>query len=664
MGSTFESLFPALFPIFTMAATIGLILYFLYLNKLETEKPLKAKEVRSTQPYVTVPGIETGPPLAEFVKEGFSTGMTFPRWTGASMRFGFSMNDRYYKQYAENNLSPSADMIALIKSLPVTDKVVPNYGSSLSNFDADITAIPWDADNMQYLESDVVWGHVTHDASASLFLKAYHRKLLSDPANLIEGEKAAEYFSPVLSTAATNQTSAVLLQVADAAAAMVGQAPFDAVKSRLDDFAKKSRMDGLASSGQLESILKARSTGKPTADFNRLSSMDQARVRQICESTDRHDARNAKLASGQALSPAEEVEHKIYNKHNGHLNKTDQPKYRPGKITKTKVPLTGAAKLQVGIKKAIKFLKNPVAAAKAIAAMTKKLAIVAAKMIYTKVITGLLTTMCVAADAAAVVTLGAASPLAIIVHIIQAIWLAMDIASTVAITTLQILLPTLMDRAMKNGASCPQGKPFDILIDDDFLYFIVTTFIPFGGVMDAFGPYTCYRSDGSIVLKTPLYIPPYFADSSLSTYKHTYLPSQRPRGDSTSYKSNTDSLPPGWTVTAGIARSPCDPGTWTSSDVDMLCNISTYVPETYTKKSNVPATIVKGSRVPATHVKATYIMTRVRGGPRGTSYDAEWEPCSQNPGGGAYNNPTQDCYVKRRWQIYRRTGPCNRWNCR
>lgn len=662
MGSTFESLFPTLFPIFTMVATIGLVLYFLYLKKLEGEKPLKAKEVRLTKPYITVAGIETGPPLADFVKEGFNTGMTFPRWTGPSMRFGFSMNDRYYKEYAENNLSPSADMIELVKSLPVTDKVVPNYGSSLSNFDADITAIPWDADNMQYLESDVVWGHVTHDASASLFLKAYHRKLLSDPANLMEGEKAAEYHSPLLSTAATNQTSAVLLQVADAAAAMVGQAPFDAVKSRLDDFVKKSRMDNLASSGKLDAILKSRATGKPTADFNRLSSMDQQRVRQICESTDRHDARNAKLASGQALSAAEEVEHKIYNKHNGHLNKADKPKYKPGKIGKVRVPISGADKMKVGIKQAIKFMKNPVAAIKAMAAMTKKLAIVAAKMVFTKVVTGFLTAFVVAADVAAVATAGIASPLAVIAHVIHAIWTAMDVASTIAIAALQVLLPALMDRAMKNGASCPEGKPFDILIDDDFLYFIVTTFIPFGGVMDAFGPYTCYKSDGSIVLKTPLYIPPYFADTSLSTYKHTYLPNQRPRGDNTSYKSNTDSLPPGWTITAGIARSPCDPGTWTSSDVDMLCNISTYVPETYTKKSSVPQTIPKGSRVPRTLPKHTYITTRTRGMP----YPVDYVPCqSSDPGSDtttAIGSQTLDCW---RWvasNAYLGCG-CRKWNC-
>ena len=633
----------SILPIVILIAIIGLILYFFYLKKLEREKPLKAKVPRLTQPSMTVVGIETGPPLAPVLKEGFATGMTFPRWSGPSMRFGFGMNDRYYKEYSEQNLSPSAEMIERVKSLPVTDKVVPNYGSSLSNFDADITAIPWDADNVQYLEDDVVWGHITHDASSSIFLKAYHRKLLSDPANLLEGEKAAEYYSPVLSMAATNQTSAVMLQVADAAAAMVGQAALDSVKSRLEEFVKKSNLEGLASSGKLDTILRDRTSGKPTADFNRLSPKDKAIVKSICESTDRHDARKTKLASGQALSAAEEVEHKIYNKHNGHLNPKEKPTYRPGKIPKPKVPISSADKMKVGIKQAVKFMKNPKAAIKAGAAMAKKMAIILTRMVMSKVITASLAVFAATTTAGAAVTLGALAPLAVIANILAITWGILDTVSTIAITALQVLLPTLMDRAMKNGSVCPEGKPIDVLINDDFLYFIVSELIPFGGVMDAFGPYTCYKSDGAIILKTPLYIPPYFADSSLSVYKHSYPPSQRPRGDSTTYKNNTDSLPPGWTVTAGLARSPCGPGTWTSSDVDMLCNISTYVPETYTKKSKVPRTDIKVSRVPVTYAKDTFITTRPRTGGRGTSFIADYTPCEAYHRG-AKANAVQDCW--------------------
>jgi hypothetical protein len=641
MSSTFE----LLFPIVAMVAIIGLILYSLYLKKVEKEKPLKAKEARLTQPSITVVGIETGPPLAPVLKEGFANeGMVFPRWSGASMRFGFGMNDRYYKEYSEQNLSPSAEMIERIKSLPVSDKVVPNYGSSLSNFDADITAIPWDADNVQYLERDVVWGHITHDASSSIFLKAYHRKLLSDPANLLEGEKAAEYYSPVLSMRADNTSSAALLQAADAAAAMVGQAALDSVKSRLEEFVKNTKLDELASSGKLDTILRdKRNSGKAVPDFDRLSPKDKAIVQSICDSTDRHEARKAKLASGQALSAAEEVQHKIYNKHNGHLNPTEKPKYRPGNIGKIKVPISSADKMKVGIKNAIKFMKNQKAAIKAAAAMTKKMAIVVARMFMTKTITAILAVFAATTTAGAAATLGALAPLAIIANILAFTWGVLDTVSTIAITTLQVLLPTLMDRAMKNGSLCPEGKPIDILINDDFLYFIVSELIPFGGVMDAFGPYTCYKSDGSIVLKTPLYIPPYFADSSLSVYKHSYPANKRPRGDSTTYKSNTDSLPAGWKVVAGLARSPCDPGTWTSSEVDMLCNISTYVPQTYTKKSKVPVTDIKVSRVPETRPKATFITTYPRVVDGVTSKIADYEPCETYQAG-AQANAVQDCW--------------------
>jgi hypothetical protein len=652
MSSTLESLFPTLIPIFTIIITIVLILYFLYLKKVDANKPLRAKDARSTQPYISVAGIETGPPLAPYVKEGFGLSMTFPRWSGASMRFATTMNDNYYKQYKENNLQPSAEMIALANSLPVSDKMVPNYGSSLSNFDADIKAIPWDADNTQYLQRDVVWGHVSHDASASIFLKAYHRKLLSDPDNLSEGDKGAMYHSPLLGMDATNPTSTALLQLAEATVAVVGQKPFDAIKERLDDYVRNTRMDAIASSGKLDNILKARSSGVASVDYEGLSVRDRVRVNEICAAEDRQSARAAKLESGKALSAAEDIEQKIYDKHRSHLHPDKPPTNtkKPGKISKVLNQLLGADKIKTGAKNALKFMKNPRAAAKAGIAMAKQMGKAMVNMLLGKGVTFLLTGMCLATDVAAVTTWGAMTPLAILAHIVHALWTTLDVVSTIATIALQVLLPTLMERAMKNGAICTEGKPFDHLIEDETLYFIVTTFIPFGPVMDAFGPYTCFRSDGSIILKTPLYIPQYFADPSLSTYKHQYLPAQRPRGDSTYFKNY--SLPSGWKITAGIARGPCDPGTWTSSDIDMLCNISTYIPETYVKKARIPDVKAKKSWIPATRGKDAILATYSRGW-----YPHDMQPCqSSDPGSdttfdsivaGNLQDPGQGCWRER-----------------
>ena len=644
MRSSLETLFPTLFPILIMLTTIGVALYYVHFEKVKAEAPLKAKPPRPTQPAATVVGIETGPPHASFdkdVTEGFATSYTrsFPVWTGPSTRFAFSMNDRYYKEYAESNLTPSADMITLVNSLPIMDEEVPNYGAALSNFDADISSIPWDADNAQYLQKDIVWGHVSKDASSSLFLKAYHRKLLSDADNLIEGDAAMFYHSPVLGINAKDPTMAAILQATDAAAAMVGQVALTQLSTKVLD-----KID-TAGVNQLTKRL-----GVSKGDLTSLSAREQKFFNRVINSESRNAARQAKLEKGIDLTKGEKIEQNYYNK-----NSPKPGKFKP--IPKTQVKLGIADKLKVGVKKMASYMASKTGtsavgkiAARLGAKMGKKLAEVIGKMVVFKVITAFLTAMAVAIDVAAVATLGALTPLAIIAHVIQALWTALDIACTVIVVLLQVLLPTLMDRAMKNGSVCPQGKPFDILIEDDFLYFIVTTFIPIGSVLDAFGPYTCYMPDGNIILKTPLYIPPYFADSSLSTSKHTYLPSENPRGDMTTYKSNTDSLPKGWTVIAGIARSPCDPGTWTSTDVDMLCNISTYVPDTYCKKSKVPITTIKVSRVPETHIKRTEITTYAKADP----YPIDYEPCGQsNPGSDTImdgGGQTLDCWMSaKRW---------------
>jgi len=611
MGSTLETLFPTLFPIFIMIATIVIALYYLYLKKVEANAPVKAKEPRSTQPAVTFVGVETGRPSD--VVEGFqSSGGGSPRWSGPSTRFGLSINDRYYKEYANNNLTPSPDILALMNSIQVTDKKVTSYGSLLSNFDADINRIPWDADNAQYIQKDVVWGYVSQSASNSIFLKAYHKKLLSDIDNLIEGETTLQYRSPVLQVNATDEATSMALQLFDGMAAAVGQQALEALGARVLRIIEDSAVSAIRN--KMERI-----NGKfSVKDIGSLNWIEKKALNDISLSEDRNAARQAKIERpGGTLTNAEKIEQQIYN--SAQTDPDKKGKFSGENVKKVVKNVSGADKIAVGAKRMTKLTdskKGGKMAAKFVQKLGKKmgtkLTAMSIKMVMFRVIGAFLMALNVACTTAAVVTAGILAFLAVISNMLVILWNALDVAATVVVVMLQILLPTLLDRAMKNGSLCKEGKPLDVLIEDEALYFIFTTFCPIGSVLDAFGPYTCYKDDGSIVLKTPLYIPPYFADSSLSTSKHTFPPSQTPRGDSTTFRNSQDSLGPGWKVTAGIARSPCDPGTWTSSDVDMLCNISTYVPETYVKKSKIPPTEIKHSRIPATHPKLTQIMTYAR----------------------------------------------------
>lgn len=623
MSSTIETLFPTLFPIFIIIATIVCVIYFLIYKKQDIKKPNQAKKPRFTQPAQTVVGVE-GFSVAgsdKDVKEGFSSsGGGFPVWPGPSVKFGFLRNNNFYRQYAETNLQPSPELIDYNNSLPISDPQVPNYGSSLSKFDSNLSSIPWDADNVDYLQTDIVWGDVSRGASASIFMKTYVQNLLSDPNNIQEGAKGAMYHSYIMNMDARDPAMDVTLQFADALASHVASTALETLKDSVSDMIERKRMDSLVKSGKLQELVNKLNAGDFDAEFNKLSARDASRVKAFAEQKERNDAREKKLTDGTALDKDEVAEHNVYKKVNQRLNPEaddifpdpDPPKpgAKVGRFRTVLNMLSGADKIAAGARKMAKFLSNPAYRDAAFKAMRNAITNMIKKFSVNKIITASIATMSAVTDVGAVATFGALAPLAIIIKIILFLWNVLDILSMVITLALQVLLPTLMEKSMQNGAVCSEGKPLDALITDDFLYFLISELIPLGSVMDVFGPYVCYKSDGGIIFKTPLYVPPYFADSSLSTSKHIYPPNLRPRGDSTSYKSNTDSLPPGWTITAGIARSPCDPGTWTSSDVDMLCNISTYVPETYVKKSAVPVTRVKTSRVPTTDPKTTYITTR------------------------------------------------------
>jgi outer membrane lipoprotein SlyB len=606
MSSSLETLFPTLFPIFIMIATIIVALYYLYLKKVEANAPVKAKEPRPTQPAVSFVGVETGKPHAPVdTVEGFQSSVGgFPVWSGPSTRFALSVNDRYYKEYANNNLVPSAEILALMNSIQVTDKRVTSYGSMLTNFDADINRIPWDADNAQYVQKDVVWGYVSQSASNSIFLKAYHRKLLSDVENLIESETSLEYRSPILQVNARDPASSAALQLFDGMATAIGQEVLDVSAKKIIGVIQNNAISAVQSKMEREN---GRFSIK---NIDSLSWIERKALNDISLSEDRNTARQAKVNAGLELTSAEKVQQQIYN--SAQTDPDKKGKFSGGTVEKSLKKISAVDNITIGVKKARKLALGEFQKkfqAKLGKVLGARIAAMIARLTVFKVITAVIWGMNAAVTAGAVLTAGILAPFAVITNLLVVLWTSLDVVATVAVIAIQAILPAIMERAFKNGSLCAEGKPLDILIENEFLYFIFATFCPIGSVLDAFGPYTCYKSDGAITFKSPLYIPPYFADSSLSVSKHTFPLNKTPRGDSTRYKSNLESLGPEWKLTAGIARKDCAPGTWTSSDVDMLCNISTYVPETYPKKTSIPERRIKESYVPATIPKLSEPMT-------------------------------------------------------
>lgn len=543
----------------------------------EVPKQEAPKEAPKQEPPKEAPKADT--------KEGFISIRPFIR-AASAYRIRASALDRHYSQYAQS-IQPSQELLNYVNSLPVQDGNITTFGGQLGGFDAAVKTIPWDADNSDSLQKDIVWGYVSHEASKSIFIKVYHDELLSNPANLIiypDTPSYPLYNSPILGVKTSDPGMAVLLQLADGMAAAVGGAAVQTAIDTINDTTSRY------ASKYLEEEADAR---------------NQARLQKVKE--------------GISFTANEQAEHTAYNAKKSSSIELDKP------ATKVTTPVSLNTKLKVGLKKSANIISNvgPKVTAKLTTFMARFLPRFIAK---SAIVTGAINILAATTTAGAAATLGALAPLAAIVVTIATLWNILSTVSMVAMICLSVILPTIFDNAYAEGSMCRSGKPFDVLIEDEFLYWIVVNIIPLGEIFDVFGPYLCYASDGSITLKTPLKIPHYYSDSTLSSYKHEYPDSQKIKPDSTKFKSLEETLDQTqWKKTAGIWRKKCDPGTWTSSDVDMLCNISTYVPRTYVKGSRVPATNIKKSRVPATRVKQTYITTYYKGiGSCHDSGDVNW----------------------------------------
>lgn len=571
------------------------------LSLFSTPDTVKPKKPRKTTKA-------TGPPVEDFTVEktnyspsveGFQANRVFPSYTGPSIHFQRNMMDIFYKQYNATNLQPNPELVSLLNSIQTPPPDLPNYGAQLSNFDAgSIDSIPWDADNATSLKTDIVWGHVTLDASKSIFSKLYHSNLASDPANLNTTGDNVLYRSAMFPISATSPGDAVLLQISDAVGMVAGQMAVNAASDAVADILKLGLSDDI--------VAKLERSKKGVTDPVKLAAIDD-------------DIKKVRDAKSDFLKQQDDI---IKAKEQQKIPLTNEEKItkavaaaedaKNGKAlsaagSKVEVKLSVIDKMKMGVQKAkdlAKSLKNAIKNT-----LTRVFSSFFTEfLIKTAVIKGTLVGMTSALGAATAVTFGALTPLLAIVSAITVAYNILDGVCMVLSIALMVILPALFEKALANGGVCEEGRPIDQIISDEFLYFLFSTFCPIGGLMDAFGPYICYKGDGTPTLKKPLFIPAYFSDASLSIFKHAYSVAETPRGDSTSYVSG---VPTDWPIVGGIAREACVAGTWTSSDVDMLCNISTYVPRTYPKRSAVPPTVVKASNVPATTVKDSFVATRI-----------------------------------------------------
>ena len=99
---------------------------------------------------------------------------------------------------------------------PAPPPPIPDYGSSLGSLDTDVSTIPWDADNAAVLESDVLWGYVSPEASKSIWNKVYAQNALNDPRNVSQdGNGKFSYVSPVIGISTSDPNASMGMQVGE-----------------------------------------------------------------------------------------------------------------------------------------------------------------------------------------------------------------------------------------------------------------------------------------------------------------------------------------------------------------------------------------------------------------------------------------------------------------
>jgi hypothetical protein len=521
----------------------------------------------------------------------------------------YNINNRRpeYNQYAADEIYVSETQLATLNTLPIAEDILPPYGAAIGAFDSQVTSIPWDYDNISYLPKDVVWGFVSREASIAIFLKNYHRAILSEPDSTIQTDTAIMYHSPLLDVNTYDTASTLAVQSAEMAFAAKGSELLTPSRSlgEMIENTKYKYYDFKVQTGSATPEMKS---------FVTNYKLDAASAKQVALDAERYQ--NIQDKNTLKLSISEED--KLFQK------KHELKLQSSGKGTKVSLLGKVATKLQK-----VGFISKLMAGARYAKAFIKSGAKIILKMlngIVKKILTQMIKMLVIsigvqvmraACTAAAIATAGALAWLAIIANIIAILWEALDLICMPIMLALSVIVPTLLNNVFSNGATCGPlgGKPLDQLIENDFLYFIVANILPIGGVLDVFTPFTCYTADGGIHMKMPLSVPAYFSDSTLSIYRHPYRPDQVPRGDTSSYTKPEDTIPKGWTLKAGIMREDCCCGTWTSSDVDALCNIASYVPTTHTKRTVVPATTAKRSNVPRTYPKVTSVMTTPKGTP-------------------------------------------------
>jgi hypothetical protein len=227
-----------LWPIFILIFLILAFVLIIWLHRTPTKKEgFQAGITRGTGPHPQ--GILQGGSTPVGLYNDYGSGAN-KSWVRYPSQFDYPYNpekpygewgkspfNSYYDTYEENENNAIAAAAMKFKNLKPVITPIPDYGDTLGVFDSETPTIPWDADNKEQNQSDILWGQVSQEASKSIFLKTWLQTVISASSNMLPcGEKSAHfcYSSPLLGVSTTDPKMAVVYTVADTTAQSLGGA--------------------------------------------------------------------------------------------------------------------------------------------------------------------------------------------------------------------------------------------------------------------------------------------------------------------------------------------------------------------------------------------------------------------------------------------------------
>lgn len=489
--------------------------------------------------------------------------------------------DSYYDRYEENETIAIASMALKIKDfIAPVQQPVPNYGDILGTFDSASPTIPWDYDNKDQNQADVVWGVVSEEASKSLMLKNWIQTVMADIDKMPKCSQESAHFcyeSPLLNVSTTDRKMAILYEVADQTVQNLGGALSTAL--------------ALNASSQMNSFL-----GQQAGLFN---------IDDIKESYRGNKAILLRMKNTVSeflkvpISPAETTTKMIGNEleaaAGGQKKAANVAKSYIQRLKKNLIERSAAAMKTFAAQSAINLAAADAAA-------------LAANVTAAAVPTPVTAALAVAATA-----------ISTLMHLVFG-FLAMVIMAA------QSIVSPIVQALFHPGGVCPANtKRLSELISPG-LRAVLTGFVPVFGFIDEFDPYICWGPEPPYsFLMTPPKLPAFMQDKTLSlSYHSNWLTGNSANIPQASYSTyQLDPLEPGykWLDNSDLAnsnninsvieyaRNQAVLGIKDGLDAAVKNAVDNYKPRYNSKKVDLNGGSAAAGSAAAAEYKAKYIMT-------------------------------------------------------